>query len=243
MNILLRKTCLAILFALAILFVKAQAPYRGVYIPTSFPLIGDGINPYQVSSSLQNVFLKKNIPTTFNKSGDVQELCNELQVSLEKQSSLLRSKVNVQLIDCRGNVVWENSGVGQSKEFVEGYAEAIEDALKNLNSLPINLLVSNRVVEKSDDAKSIFFNEKYIVELVEKEQIQELVVLNAEKLGYEPMQIIAKLTPSDLEGFYDVKFLSADGKEWTGMASLSNQQISISIACQDEKQKIILEKK
>ncbi|MFV0555253.1 MAG: hypothetical protein ACK5LR_11200 [Mangrovibacterium sp.] len=223
----------------------AQSTYTQVYIPTSFPSIGEGLNPYQTSSAVQKILLEKGIKSTFNKSTDAERFCEELQVSVEKENNMFRSKVNVKLIDCMGDVVWQNEGTGVSKDFVNGYAEAIADAMKELKKLPQpkKQMAQNTQPVRTLPAiasrnKIIYYSEKYIVELKDN----TLIILNSEKLGYEAQQVIATLEPSDLEGLYEVKFTMSDGKVWNGLGMMKDDELSLSLRHDDEKQKIVLTK-
>ncbi|MFV0365589.1 MAG: hypothetical protein ACK5JS_03675 [Mangrovibacterium sp.] len=242
MKHLLRKATFALLLSGSLFVASAQEKYTQVYIPTSFPGVRDGINPYQISTAIQKEFIDKGIATTFNKSTDSETFCQELQVAVEKVNNLLRTKLNIKLVDCMGNVVWENEGTGMSKDFVAGYAEAVADAMKDLTELPA---VQGSTVQPvrtlpaiASRNKTIYYSEKYILELKDN----ELIVLNSEKLGYASKQVIGKLELSDLEGLYEVNFTMPDGEVWSGMAMLKNDELSLSIAKDGEKQKIVLHK-
>ncbi len=241
------RIMLAILLVFSFGTVLAQNEYTQVYIPTSFSSIGDGVNPYQVSTSLQQAFLDKGIKTTFNKESNAANYCNQLQVAIEKSNSLLRCKINLQLVDCLGQIVWQQEGVGQSKGFVEGYAEAIADALKDLNKLPVSTVktikkeASNAVTTQVID-KVIYYNDKYLFELKENDKKLDLIILNSEKLSYQKNQVVATLEPSDMENLYEVKFTMPDGTVWLGMAIQNNDELTLSITDRNEKQKIVLNK-
>lgn len=249
MTTLFKKLFLLVFLFGSLSLASAQNHYTQVYIPTVFPSISDGINPYQISSSLQKVLMDKGIKATFNKSTDAENYCQELTVVLDKRSNLFRSKVHVQLVDCMGSVVWENTGEGMSKGFVEGYAEAVADALKDLKELPQSKVKTKNTAQPVrtlpalvQNEKQIYFNDTYLVELKPKEKGAELLVLNSEKLGYDEKQVIATLQPADLEGLYEVSFIKPNGEVWSGMVMLKTNELSLSIAKGEEKEKIVLYK-
>lgn len=114
----------------------AQNSYKYIIIPTHFSDIGKGLNPYGVSSSLQDAFNKKNIPTIFKTNNNLDNYENTLTADLEKTSSLLTNKIKVILKDYQGQIIWSNEGVGKSKDFYKGYNQAIKDALSEFKELP-----------------------------------------------------------------------------------------------------------
>jgi len=116
----------------------AQNIYKYVIIPTHFSDIGKGLNPYGVSSSLQEIFYQKNIPTIFKTNNNLNNYENTLTADLEKTSTLFTNKIKVLLKDFQGRIIWSNEGVGKSKDYYKGYKEAINDALSELKKLPEN---------------------------------------------------------------------------------------------------------
>lgn len=124
------------------LAAHAQQPYKYVIIPTYFYEFGKGINPYGLSASVQAELSKKSIKSVFESQEVPEDYCEALTVRINKLSSFLSNKVNVELRDCMNQVVWSHEGVGDSKEFREGLGEAVADALRDLDRLPENKTVS-----------------------------------------------------------------------------------------------------
>lgn len=114
----------------------AQGTYKYVIIPTTIPELGKGINPYGVSSAIQKNLTLKSIQCMFESPERPDDYCEALIVSVEKVNSLLRNKLVLHFKDCTSREVWSAEGTGMSKDFRVGYAEAIEDALKDFNELP-----------------------------------------------------------------------------------------------------------
>lgn len=131
---------LILLTGLLVLSVLAysQTPYKYVIIPTQFPEFANGLNPYGLSSSIQKELNDKSIANTFQAEVSNDEFCEVLTVNLVKVNNMFKNKLKVELKDCRNRIVWSQEGTGRSKDFQTGYAEALADALKDLNQLPIN---------------------------------------------------------------------------------------------------------
>lgn len=134
----MKKFLLIIGLMVFVILSYAQTPYKYVIIPTQFAEFTKGFNPYGLSTSLQKEFNEKSISNTFESSEIPDDYCDALTVNLTKLSNMFRNKLKVELRDCRNRVVWSREGMGNSKQYKEGYAEAIAEALKDLDKLPIN---------------------------------------------------------------------------------------------------------
>ena len=124
----------------------AQNSYEYVIIPTKFPGISDGINPYGICSAINKTLGEKNIESVFETNEEPDDICDALTVNLIKTSNMFRNKLKVELLNCFGKVVWEAEGTGRSKEYDKGYAEAFADAVSELDELPVN---ETQMVRKS----------------------------------------------------------------------------------------------
>ncbi|WP_372773337.1 hypothetical protein [Mangrovibacterium sp.] len=263
----MKRNFFLVLFVLAGLISQAQESYKFILIPTNVPGIGSGIDPYGVSSSMQKILAQKSIVCAFESSERPSDYCDGLTAVITKESSILKVKVSIELRDCMNWVVWENEGVGMSKEFRQGYAEAIEDAFKDLKDLPVKKQMSNQqsaaisapiVAEKAmpveapvvdegeadgNQTKIVYYNEKFLIEYATKaDGSNALIILNGKSLGYEKMQTIANLIPSDLPGIYTVKWIQPNGDEWSGVASETGSELKISISSGDTREVITLQK-
>ncbi len=208
----MKKYVLALGLLVLSVLTFAQESYQYVIIPTKFPEFAEGFNPYGLSTSLQIEFKKKSIRNTFESNQVGDDYCNALTVNLAKESSMFRNKVKVELKDCRNRVVWSQEGMGESKEYNLGYAEAIADALKDLKQLPVNERAAAPTATRAftstpqaqttavqpqpiSEAKSVpastsslyrpanlFYNYTYFIDLVEKEAGKKELVLLNGKL-------------------------------------------------------------
>ncbi|MFV0375998.1 MAG: hypothetical protein ACK5JD_01705 [Mangrovibacterium sp.] len=89
---------------------------------------------------------------------------------------------------------------------------------------------------------NIYFNEKYLVDYTSVNNERNLVILNSDKLGYEKLQVIAKLQSSDIPGIYTVEWTKPDKTQWTGVAKETGDELKISISGGDAKEVITLQK-
>ncbi len=120
------------------LFAFSQQRYKCIIIPVQFPEIGKDLNPYGVSTALQKVFNEKTLTHAFHGADMEEDYCDALTVNLVPVKNMFKNKLKVELRDCRNQVIWWREGTGNSKEFRKGYAEAISDALSELDDIPVN---------------------------------------------------------------------------------------------------------
>ena len=118
--------------------VFAQEKYQYVIIPTHFPEISSGLNPYGISSSLQKILNNKSIKSLFEQNEIPDDYCKALTAHIKKIPNMFRSKIKIEFKDCRNQTIWSAEGTGISKSFREGYAEALDAALKDFEELPAN---------------------------------------------------------------------------------------------------------
>lgn len=134
----MKKYISIVMFVLITQLLFGQTTFKYVIIPIKFPEIGSGLNPYGVSSEILRILNSKAIQCVFEADQRPDDYCDALTIHLTKKPSMLKNKLKVDLTDCMNNVVWTAEGVGQSKDFDKGYAEALAEAMKNLSKLPVN---------------------------------------------------------------------------------------------------------
>ncbi len=263
-----------ILFAILLMgiSVNAQQPYKYVLIPTHFEDFGNDLNPYGLGSVMQTELYKQSIKGVFISNQMPEDYCETLTVKLVKTSSLLQNKLKVELKDCMGNVIWSNEGAGRSKDYREGFGEAVVDALKDLTELPVNTTI-NRLPQKEETAPKVaavtkiekepvvlqsmperevdenykpvnpYYNGTYLVDVVDAgNSKKELLILNGDVLGYKKQQRIAVLTPSGLEDVFTIVWVNPVGESVNGVARLTAAKLEISLSKNDEDEVIVLQK-
>ncbi|MGQ7871079.1 hypothetical protein [Sunxiuqinia sp. sy24] len=259
-----------LLTGLLVLSVLAfsQTSYKYVIIPTQFPDFADGLNPYGLSSSIQNELNAKSIENTFQSELTNDDFCDVLTVSLMKVNNMFKNKLKVELKDCRNRVVWSQEGTGRSKDFQKGYAEALAEAFKDLDKLPINpnsgsqaaVAPASTPAQKIEPAApvaqpqtnesealykpgNLFYNYTYFIDLVDLDGDQkQLILLNGKLLGYDDLQAIGSLAPSGIADVYTLEWTTTNGETIRGLANLTAGELKISLPKGDQKEVITLHK-
>ena len=253
-----------LVFLLGFVFLPvsySQQSFKYIIISTSFPDIAKGFNPYNVSSSLQKVLTERGIKTVLESDELPTDFCEALTVEIEKIASFFSNKLEIKLKDCQNRVVWKNIGSGHSKEYVEGYYEAIVDAFSKFTELPQNTVANKpapetppspeiqppaqvAAIDAVEEPTTIFFNDKYIVNLVtETEKTKNLIVVNGQTLGYDKLQNIAVLTSTDLPGMHTIEMVTPEGNKLRGIAELDDSKLKIILSSDNEPIVITLMKK
>ncbi|MFV0237646.1 MAG: hypothetical protein ACK5HU_03790 [Flavobacteriales bacterium] len=249
----MRKLPFLLLIVFSI-FPYAQDRYHYVIIPNKFDDFGKKENPYGLSSSARYLFNKKNIKTV--RKTDVHSFqipCEGLTADIQNVSSLFKNKIRFILKNCNGIEVYSAEGKGISKEFKAGYTEALQKAMAGLQNLPyknngiqdtssIPLVpssttpITQEIVETTDneyEAQNLYFNNTYMLDLVEKNDKKLLKIINGELLGYEKSQTIATLSPSDINDTYFIQWITPNGKNIHGVAKFLGKELQISLSSDD----------
>ncbi|MGD9928999.1 MAG: hypothetical protein AB7U05_03195 [Mangrovibacterium sp.] len=164
----MKKYSFLLVFLLMSTISFAQQSYQYVIIPTGFSDIGSGFNPHGVSSALQQLFDSKSIKTVFETAERPADYCEALTVDLEKVPNMFQNRLLVKLKDCQNRTVWSQEGKGRSKDFQQGYAEALADALSELKALPENVTVQPGIVAPVSQPEAR-------VQMQSQSQVQSLV--------------------------------------------------------------------
>lgn len=251
------------------LAVFAQEPYKYVIIPIQFSDFGEGFNPYGLSSAVQKELNAHSIRSVFSSDKEEEDYCDALTVNIIKLSSMLKNKLKVELKDCKNKVVWSQEGTGHSKDFREGFGQAVAEALSGLNQLPVNYnkselpLAQNVVptpkpqkekpvqveVQDSESGEDIYrpsnlyYNYTYFIDVVNAgEGKKELIIINGELLGYNNLQKIATLIPSGLDNVYTTEWTTSQGNRIKGLARLVDDELKISFSEGGKEEVITLRK-
>ena len=113
--------------------------YKYVIVPEAFGIF-DEPNQYNLNALMEFLFNKHGFeaymetepPADINPNGS----CNAMYASLLKDSGLFKTKLQVQLKDCFGKVVYTSEmGESREKDYKTAYQMALRDALKDLDEL------------------------------------------------------------------------------------------------------------
>ncbi len=230
--------------------LNAQERYEYVIIPLRISEIGEGVDPYHISTSAMKALHEKSIKSVFEKEDLPEDYCEALNLKIINTSTLFKNKLKLELVDCFNRTLWTGEGTGRSKEYQNGYYEAIVNAIKDLDELPRvnNSSVKSYLEKESKPAKAetsavaavsekqpnnlavIYISNRYSVNVVEIDNDKlELRVLNDNELKYQKDQVLALLVPTGIENIYSVSWNKEDGSTHEGVANFSDTELKISL--------------
>ncbi len=240
-------------FLLLIFFTVSysQERYEYVVIPKQFDGFNGKENPYRLSSSVHFLLKKRNIKVFYQgENNNLQAPCNGLTVNVKNTSTMFKNKIRFSLENCNGVEVYSDEGKGKSKEFQAGYTEALQEAMAGLQKLPykdeevvqsiqpaipltpaITEKPIQEIVETTDEyeAKNLYFNSTYMLDLVEEKGTKHLKIINGELLGYKKLQTIATLSPSGIDDTFLIQWITPSGQSINGMAKFVGKELQISL--------------
>ena len=166
---------------------------------------------YQLNSLTKFLLEKEGFKTLFDVETKPQELinnaCLNLIVKINKNSNMLTTKLNVELMNCQNEVVYSGDGRSKLKVYKKAYHEALRKALeplKNLNYKYNPELISSATTIKEEPA--IIKEENPIeVEVVVSESVD---VLEAEEAVEAVEETVVK--PSEVEAIHKIESLDSD---------------------------------
>ncbi|APD07701.1 hypothetical protein UJ101_02200 [Flavobacteriaceae bacterium UJ101] len=263
------KKLFSVLLVTFLITSYAQERYQYVIIPNEFDGFNNKENPYGLSSSTHYLLKKRSIKTINEKDlQSFQTPCEGLKVNIKNVSSMFKNKVRFILENCNGTEVYSAEGKGKSKEFREGYTEALQEAMAGLQTLPyidngikkevqvtqnanpavVPVIVTppvQGIIETEEDdyePTNLYFNNTYMLDLVEENGKKQLKAINGTLLGYKKLQNIATLSPSGIDDTYLIQWITPNGQTINGMAKFSGKELQISLPS-DKGNKLIKVKK
>ncbi len=259
----MKKHFITVILVAFSICLYAQESYKYIIIPTYSSEIGKGLNPYGISSSIQKILNEKSIANKFQTDQIPDDYCEALILELHNNSNMFKNRLGIELKDCNNRVIWKGEGMGQSKEYAKGYAEAAADALEGLKEMPEmeRRGTYSRAVKKEEPLtmvapvrqkqtgriykpSNLYYNYTYFTDLVEKDQgTIELIIINGKLLGYnDDLESIAVLTPSEQNSEYAISWKNANGEKTSGIATLTGQELKITLSDGGQIKTIILQK-
>lgn len=244
----------------------AQERYQYVIVPQKFDGFNGKENPYGLSSSTHYLLKKQNIKTFYQEQMTIVENpCNGLKANIQNTSSMFRNKLRFVLENCTGQEVFSAEGTGKSKEFKEGYTEALQEAVSKLHYLPykdngtqltetelntvpptVNQTTPKPpvadIIETTNEyvAKNMYFNNTYMFDVITEKEKKYLKIINGELLGYTKLQTIGTLSPSGIENTYLIEWTTPNNKTINGIAKFSENELQISLPSEQGNKLIIV---
>jgi len=158
----------------------AQDYYKVVIMPKKFDILKEE-NQYNLNVLCKSYFEKEGFEV-FYSSDDlpielVNNKCNALFLNLLDDSSMLKTKVKVELKDCQNNLILvSEEGETREKNLSKAYNEAIRIAL-------ISLTGKTNIKNTTNFVRSKPNKDSEIVEMNENSKLENTKTLNAFKKG------------------------------------------------------------
>lgn len=154
------KNTLLLLFLIASSFIsfgqeKKVNNYKYIIVSEKFNAFKER-DQYQ-TSSLTKFLLKKNGFTVILDSEEYplelqKDPCLGLNANIEDKSTMLKTKVFIELIDCSNKVVFtSNIGESKYKEYKKSFQEAIRNAHKSMGDIKYLALKNEKKIDSKKD--------------------------------------------------------------------------------------------
>ena len=138
----MKKVLLFISFSIVVYSMSAQKSinsYKYIIIPEKFEFFKT-VDKYQTSSLTKFLFNEDGYTAFLNSDKLPTDLkldnCSSLLVNLKNVSGIFRTKIIIELKDCRGRLVYQSKpGKSKEKEYKRSYQEAIREAFKFVKAL------------------------------------------------------------------------------------------------------------
>lgn len=152
-------TCIALFFiTLSMSFAQNNLnDYKYIVVPIKFEF-QKSESEYNLNALLKFLFEKNNFDTLMSSEALPEDLikngCLALKADIIDESNLLKTKMKIQLKNCRGEVVYTSiQGVSREKDYKKTYQEAIRMAfesikMENYNYVPTSDTVTTTIPEK-----------------------------------------------------------------------------------------------
>ncbi len=126
-------------FCSSLLAQKNINSYKYVFVPNQFNF-QKSADSYQVNSLTKFLFQKAGFTTFLSNEAIPEDLarnrCLALNVVMNKRSSLLSTKLNIDLVDCNNSVVFSTKDCQtREKDYKKAYHEAVRAAFKDIQAL------------------------------------------------------------------------------------------------------------
>lgn len=151
--------------------------YKYVIIPKKFDFLKEA-DQYQVNSLTKFLLEKEKFQTFFDDLEFPDDLtknrCLALTANVLNESGMLKTKLKVQLQDCRNNIVFE-SRIGDSKlkDFKKAYHEAIREAFESFKTM--NYSYNPKVIDKKEIVNAAAIEEPKIEQIPVPEKVEKIV--------------------------------------------------------------------
>ena len=156
------KTKFAIIFLLLFLIISASGQsslnnYKYVIVPKKFDFLKEA-DQYQLNSLTKFLLDKENFTTFFDDESFPEDLvkdrCLALEANVIDDSGLFKTKLTVQLEDCRKNILFTSrQGDSKEKEYQKAYYESLREAFQTFQTINYAYNPQQKVIQ--DNVKPV----------------------------------------------------------------------------------------
>lgn len=160
--------------------------FKYVVVPVKFDFLNTA-DQYQTSSLSKFLLEKSGFKTYLSNEIFPDDLskdrCMALTANIRKKSAFLATKIYVELVDCRNNVVFKTDVFGtKEKKYVAAYREVLRKAFKSIEALDYVYKPSESSYKKIETAKKEKIEVKPKEIKVVKEEVEKLPRLMAKPI-------------------------------------------------------------
>lgn len=142
--------------------------YKYILVPKQFEF-QNSVDQYQLNSLTKFLFKKSGYTVLFTDEQYPEDLANKsclaLKVKVNKYSSLFKTKLTIDLLDCQNNIVYTSKeGASKEKDYKKGFQEALRKAYAEFEEL-------NYAYDENSTQKSILKETSVKAEVVAKTNI------------------------------------------------------------------------
>ena len=156
------KTKSAIIFLLLFVIISASGQsslnnYKYVIVPKKFDFLKEA-DQYQLNSLTKFLLDKENFTTFFDDESFPEDLvkdrCLALEANVIDDSGLFKTKLTLQLEDCRKNILFTSrQGDSKEKEYQKAYYESLREAFQTFQTINYAYNPQQKVIQ--DNVKPV----------------------------------------------------------------------------------------
>ncbi|NOR28137.1 MAG: hypothetical protein GQ540_06370 [Lutibacter sp.] len=221
--------------------------YKYILVPKQFEF-QKSVDQHQLNSLTKFLFEKAGYTVLFTDDQYPEDLamnsCLALKVKLNNNPSFLKTKMNIDLYDCKNHLIFTTKeGVSKEKVYKKAYYEAIRSTFVELEELnyAYKAKSENTVVEKVvvEEPKEVPIKKVEKAITVKEVEIQPVVKENVAEVKQEvsviknPNQIVkpVKISPKTIEGTFNfekwgISTISKNGNEFKVVSGDENFELA-----------------
>ena len=163
--------------------------YKYILVPKKFDFLKNA-DQYQLNSLTKFLFEKENFKTIFDDEDFPEDLakdrCLALEANVIDESGLFKTKLMVQLKDCKNNILFTSRmGDSKEKEYQKAYYESLRGAFQSFQS--VNYVYKPNQITKdipviAEPIKQSIVENTPVVESAKAEEIKEVKPVSKKEL-------------------------------------------------------------